>query len=232
MSKPSLEYVSLSPCTEAGFTYRPLEMAHDSLRLIRVRPDRSADGYLQLDLWHSVMPAKYLCVSYQWGSVARQHKVLIYGCRHAVGDNLHAFLQEVYTWAIRGFDEPLWIDAICIDQSCNSERGHQVQRMGSIYSNAQAVFVWLGDHGKLAEAFYGWISVAHEKDCPAHLRDQWDKIRYNAFWQRAWIKQEILLAQRVTVVLHGAKIEWTVLGGAIARSGSLNQLESEHAAHL
>jgi hypothetical protein len=53
-----------------------------------------------------------------------------------------------------GFEEPIWIDALCIDQGCNAERGHQVQRMGSIYSNAQEVFVWLGDHGELAEAFH------------------------------------------------------------------------------
>ncbi|KAJ4380885.1 hypothetical protein N0V86_004248 [Didymella sp. IMI 355093] len=104
--------------------------------------------------------------------------------------------------------------------------------MGCIYSCAQEVFVWLGDHGELAEAFYEWLAMAREEECPAHLRDQWDRIRFNTYWQRAWIKQEILLARRVTVVLRGAKIEWTVLGGAIARSGSLNQLENEHAAHL
>lgn len=232
MSNTSLDPSNLSRRAEAKFAYRPLDLAHDTLRLIRVRPDQSEDGYLQLDLWHSIMPAKYHCVSYQWGSVVRQHGILINGCRHAVGDNLHAFLQEVYTWAINGFDEPIWIDAICIDQSCNTERGHQVQRMGSIYSNAQEVLVWLGDHGELAETFYEWLSMAHENECPAHLRDQWDKIRFNSYWQRDWIKQEILLAQRVTVVLRGGKMEWTVLGGAIARSGSLDQLDHEHAAHL
>lgn len=232
MSNPSINSPSLIQRTEAEFAYRPLDLAHDSLRLIRVRPDRSADGFLQLDLWHSVMPAKYRCVSYQWGSVVHQHKILINGCKHAVGDNLHAFLQEMYIWAIHGFEEPIWIDVLCIDQGCNAERGHQVQRMGSIYSNAQEVFVWLGDHGELAEAFHEWLSMAHEDECPAHLRNQWDKIRFNGYWQRAWIKQEILLAQRVTIVLRGAKIEWTVLGGAIARSGSLDQLENEHAAHL
>ncbi|KAF3035038.1 hypothetical protein E8E12_006931 [Didymella heteroderae] len=232
MSLPPLDSTSSSERQGIEFTYRPLDLAQDSLRLIRVYPDRSRDGCLQLDLWHSVISAKYHCVSYQWGSDVRQHKICIKGCRFAVGENLHAFLQEVYTWAIHGFDEPIWIDAVCIDQSCNLERGHQVHLMGSIYSNAREVFVWLGDHGELADAFSEWLSVAHVKECPSHLHDQWNKIRFNTYWQRAWIKQEILLAQRVTVVLRGAKIEWTVLGGAIARSGSLTQLENEHAAHL
>jgi hypothetical protein len=232
MSSSSLEPSSSSEHHDVKFTYRPLDLASDSLRLVRVLPARSADGCLQLELWHSVMPAKYHCVSYQWGSAVRQHRILINGCNFAVGDNLHDFLQEVHGWATHGFAEPLWIDAICIDQSCNRERGHQVQRMGCIYSCAQEVFVWLGDHGELAEAFYEWLAMAREEECPAHLRDQWNRIRFNTYWQRAWIKQEILLARRVTVVLRGAKMEWTVLGGAIARSGSLNQLENEHAAHL
>ncbi|KAH6615385.1 heterokaryon incompatibility protein-domain-containing protein [Boeremia exigua] len=149
-----------------------------------------------------------------------------------ISENLHKFLQEVQIWAQRGFNQPLWIDAICIDQSCIVERGHQVQRMGTIYSNAQEVFVWLGSQGKLVDAFHNWLRMAHSRECPAHLRQQWDTVRFNPYWQRAWIKQEILLAKRVTVVLGGLKIEWAILGNAIARSGNLHQLQDEHAAHL
>ena len=39
----------------------------------------------------------------------------------------------------------LWIDAICIDQSNVEERNHQVPLMKTIYSNADAVQVWLGE---------------------------------------------------------------------------------------
>ena len=218
--------------SEGKFGYRPLDLGHDTIRLVRLLSDRSAEGCLQLDLWHSGLAARYHCVSYQWGSLSRQHKILLNGRAFVVGDNLHALLQEMHTWAQRGFNEPLWIDAVCIDQSCVVERGHQVQRMGTIYSNAQEVFVWLGDHGQLTRAFYDWLRMAHSHECPATLRRQWDTIRFNAYWQRAWIKQEILLAKRVTVVLRGAKIEWTVIGNAIAKSGNLNRLDDEHAAHL
>ena len=38
----------------------------------------------------------------------------------------------------------LWIDAICVDQQNLEERGHQVQRMGDVYSLAERVIVWLG----------------------------------------------------------------------------------------
>jgi hypothetical protein len=42
-------------------------------------------------------------------------------------------------------DRVLWIDALCIDQSNDEERGQQVQQMGSIYSKAERVFIWLGE---------------------------------------------------------------------------------------
>ncbi|ENH68160.1 Heterokaryon incompatibility protein 6, OR allele [Fusarium oxysporum f. sp. cubense race 1] len=38
----------------------------------------------------------------------------------------------------------LWIDQICINQADNKEKGQQVAMMGSIYSSATQVLVWLG----------------------------------------------------------------------------------------
>ncbi|KAK3353925.1 heterokaryon incompatibility protein-domain-containing protein [Lasiosphaeria hispida] len=40
----------------------------------------------------------------------------------------------------------LWADAICIDQSNDGERTHQVQLMGAIYRAAKRPVVWLGDN--------------------------------------------------------------------------------------
>ncbi len=39
----------------------------------------------------------------------------------------------------------LWIDAICINQDDIDERSQQVQIMGSIYTNAAEVLLWIGD---------------------------------------------------------------------------------------
>ena len=40
---------------------------------------------------------------------------------------------------------PIWIDAICINQSNNEEKSQQVAMMGEIYSGAAEVLVWLGE---------------------------------------------------------------------------------------
>ena len=38
----------------------------------------------------------------------------------------------------------IWIDAICINQEDNDEKGQQVQSMAKIYAKASRVIVWLG----------------------------------------------------------------------------------------
>jgi len=38
----------------------------------------------------------------------------------------------------------IWIDAICIDQQNDTEKGSQLKRMHEIYAGAQSVIVWLG----------------------------------------------------------------------------------------
>ncbi|OAG06026.1 HET-domain-containing protein [Paraphaeosphaeria sporulosa] len=42
----------------------------------------------------------------------------------------------------RGTKMPLWVDAVCIDQSNTSERTYQVRMMDRIYSEAECVVVW------------------------------------------------------------------------------------------
>jgi hypothetical protein len=64
--------------------------------------------------------------------------IIIDGGLFLVRRNLSCALKE-----LRRDCEPraLWIDAICINQSDADERGHKVSQMGSIYSNAEEVFI-------------------------------------------------------------------------------------------
>ncbi|KAL5321292.1 hypothetical protein ACEPPN_012107 [Leptodophora sp. 'Broadleaf-Isolate-01'] len=38
----------------------------------------------------------------------------------------------------------LWVDAVCINQSCIPERPTQVARMHDVYTQAETVYIWLG----------------------------------------------------------------------------------------
>lgn len=93
-----------------------------------------------------------------------------------------------------------WIDAICIDQENDLERGHQVNMMGDIYGGAACVITWLGPSSaglsQVMPAATGQ-SCLHEKSggelSPQALCD-------HPYWDRLWTAQEYILAQDVLLV--------------------------------
>lgn len=201
-------------CTAARALYRhdTLDRNTDSFRLIKVHRDRSEDGHIQLSLWQDcISSASYQCLSYRWGGAARSHIVVIDGELFYVGENLHAFLREVHNSNCQIDAEcPFWIDALCINQDSTQERGHQVQRMGHIYSKAKRVLIWLGQNHTQAPTLCEWIASSSES-CPKALSGGWEQICYDPYWYRAWIVQEVLLAKTVNVILPGATIEYGAL---------------------
>ncbi|EGS17432.1 uncharacterized protein CTHT_0067580 [Thermochaetoides thermophila DSM 1495] len=73
-------------------------------------------------------------------------------CDNPCGHHLRSLLRRL---AQEGSEEkgvvrlPLWVDALCINQSDILERNSQVMLMGDIYRGAAAVISWLGEHRKL-----------------------------------------------------------------------------------
>jgi hypothetical protein len=215
-----------------AFTHEALDQATDSFRLIKVLPTRSEEGHLQLSLWHdNISSASYRCVSYRWGETSPRHVVSINGKSFHVRSNLYHFLEEIFESRMYQ-DAALWIDSVSIDQSCIEERGHQVQQMGKIYTNAQEVLLWLGREITSARALCTWLQAQPATECPHHLGKAWDRIRFNPYWYRAWIVQEVLLNRCITVVLPGVTLAYNLLGRTIARFTSLERLEQESAAQL
>ncbi|KAH7378092.1 heterokaryon incompatibility protein-domain-containing protein [Cadophora sp. MPI-SDFR-AT-0126] len=82
----------------------------------------------------------YKALSYEWGPQTDQKPIALNGQEFHVGENLWWAL-----WYLRkdGSVSRLWVDALCINQKDESERGHQVSMMGKIFRNAQ-VICWLG----------------------------------------------------------------------------------------
>ncbi|KAI1042972.1 hypothetical protein LB505_009769 [Fusarium chuoi] len=83
---------------------------------------------------------KFTALSYVWGHNS-SHKIVCNG-----GDiNITQSCYEALT-SLRECCRPLtiWVDAICINQEDNSEKEQQIVLMGSIYTLAETVYVWLG----------------------------------------------------------------------------------------
>jgi hypothetical protein len=108
----------------------------------------------------------------------------------------------------------LWIDAICIDQENGSEKNHQVQQMGRIYSSAAETIAWLGDDKTLARLMkartpesillkaFGIARLA-AKATMVRQPEYYEALCNNAYWKRAWTVQEILHARHLFHLAQG-----------------------------
>lgn len=110
-----------------------------------------------------------------------------------------------------------WIDAICIDQFNVAERNHQVRRMGSIYSQAESVLIWLGEEKALNESLITTTKIfplPHRTSQQASTEQSIcsvNAIQSNPYWARLWIVQEIVLAREVFVLRGDGLFLWDVI---------------------
>ena len=82
----------------------------------------------------------FATLSYVWGPPAPQCRIQVNGDEIGIGRNLETALRY-YRHA--GWNMPLWVDALCINQGDLSERSAQVRFMDDIYSAAADTFVFL-----------------------------------------------------------------------------------------
>ena len=188
---------------------------------ICIRPELSAgEGLIQCDMTMDPPREDRVCLSYMWGSEEDQKSILIDSRPFSVRDNLWNFLDRA---RLTGITRPIWIDAICIDQTNVHMRNHWVQQMGRIFKEAAEVLVWLGDgepgievaldvmedigrswsrrsmHMYIAEdaeeEFHECMSEVHCN--PGSLHEAIMKLINLPYWNRLWIKQEVLLNRNV-----------------------------------
>lgn len=121
------------------FQYEALPDPKTTIRLLTISP---GSGPVQCSMTTSpIEPSAYSCLSYTWGDDTKLRRIYINGGRYSVRKNLLAFLHTARRY---GLVEPIWIDAICINQDDNFEKSSQVRMMGNIYYSASRVIVWLG----------------------------------------------------------------------------------------
>ncbi|KAK4204757.1 heterokaryon incompatibility protein-domain-containing protein [Triangularia verruculosa] len=127
------------------YQYQPLDLCADTIRLVRLCRG-SYDEKIHCELLETYIRdsegVPYEALSYTWGGTDRQGSIIVdQNSILRVTDNLYTALVNL---RYQHKDRLLWIDAICIDQNNDKERGHQVGQMRKIYQNAEEVLVWLG----------------------------------------------------------------------------------------
>lgn len=122
----------------------PHPLTGRTIRLLNIVPGY-ADSPLCCSLQEKTLDdafTLYYALSYCWGTGSSLEEIRCNSQPLLITPNLHAVLLE---YRRRGINIPLWVDAVCIDQTNVTERTSQVRMMQTIYSQAARVVVWLGE---------------------------------------------------------------------------------------
>ena len=198
----------------APLQYTPLE-EHNIRLFSAVQPvDRRAPLNFILRNYHLLETPHYAALSYCWGSSAKTETIRINGQHVAVTQNLHSALSDLREAAKNGRDhvDPrvnhLWVDAVCIDQSNDKERDHQVKHMWQIYHYASIVLSYLGPEGPDTAAAFRALAVQRPRPHGStraihdgaerggadgrpwsHADEVGAVLLYGEYWTRTWIVQ-------------------------------------------
>jgi len=120
---------------------------------------------------------------------------------------------------------PMWVDAICINQAYLSEKNHQIDLMGRIYSQSETTLMWLGLQdatssatmslvGKMSRDIirsgdthsYSWLADPAYDQLLARFapHDPVEAIKdlfmERPYWSRAWTLQDMALSKSVSMI--------------------------------
>jgi hypothetical protein len=163
----------------------------------------------------------YESISYAWGDKEKTHKIKVGNCQLAVTANAFEIIRD------RAFflkTRLIWIDAICINQTDETEKSGQIQLMRTIYRQASWVIVWLGNAPDATEAMR-FISRLYAKMHKYDLSNEelksilaigsqspgWPAFCHLLglpYWTRVWIIQEVAVASNVYISYGGESMTW------------------------
>lgn len=133
-----------------GYNYEPLSAEKNEIRLLRISGGPDSTIAATISKTSLDEDPAFNALSYVWGNVEGSKSITLAGESFAVTENLFVALSHL----VKDVDvasQLIWIDAVCINQNDVHERNHQVPLMGRIYSEAKAVYAWLGSGSKGVE---------------------------------------------------------------------------------
>ncbi|ROW05666.1 hypothetical protein VMCG_05273 [Cytospora schulzeri] len=121
---------------------QPLDLHAKQIRILHLLPGEGDDPIrCELQLANLGDQPYYEALSYVWGDAQDVRPILLEGREVQVTTNLEA--------ALRGLRFPaetrrMWVDALCINQTDDVEKTHQVHLMAEIYKETALALLWLG----------------------------------------------------------------------------------------
>ncbi|KFA68513.1 hypothetical protein S40285_05394 [Stachybotrys chlorohalonatus IBT 40285] len=194
-----------------GYCYKKLVEA-DAIRLLHLEAAGNRDAPLRGQLVHTTLSEidrdlieSFTALSYVWGDPAATNTVMVDGQVVGITTTLAMALRDMRD-SSRMFR--IWTDALCIDQTNNAEKSHQVAMMGQIYTAASHTIIHLGSlteetNAVLADTLTMGKSEAQTIAGRDLLRRPW--------FGRVWIFQELILSRDPWVQCGFVRIRWQEL---------------------
>ncbi|KAF5872025.1 putative het domain protein [Botrytis fragariae] len=197
---PPFSYASLAPLDSS------------TVRLLSLMPSRDETAALQGQLHNYPLQESdkethlYEALSYVWGGFDDPpHCIYINGNSLSITANLHAALLRLRNHTL---ERVIWVDALCINQQVDQEKGLQIQLMPRIYGQATQVIVYFGEAADDSDMALESIRVAadDENEKPrnslASKRNQESILRLlkRPWFQRIWVLQEVGLARSILII--------------------------------
>ena len=214
------------------FNYQPLDNNRNEIRVVKLQNQasnhESTDVVCRLEHVSLDDSPQYVALSYVWGDPGKTYPILVDGYQVQATENMYQALLQLQRAAN---SYTLWIDALCIDQTNNSEKSVQIQLMKRIYSQAAHVFIWLGleDEGsivaihQLRDLGQAFEKLRATPDFGSRLQpfvefllkegsirweEIWKLLRQRPWWRRLWIIQEAILAKEAVVICGSHSASW------------------------
>ncbi|KAM0324789.1 hypothetical protein ACHAQA_007755 [Verticillium albo-atrum] len=199
--------------------YQPIE-GKTEFRLLILEPGEFNDP-LQCRLYTaSTLDAPtYDAMSYTWadetGDATKSSTVRLDAQPFPVTKNCESAMKRVRR---QYSPRTIWIDAICVDQMNDRERGHQVQLMPQIYSKAREVFVYIGELESVSEKHFLQDLEVGKIDWSAGGQTSLiPKMLERRYFSRVWVLQEVALAKQATLICGDHTMPWLSFARSMLR---------------
>jgi hypothetical protein len=199
------------------YSYIPLESAQHT-RIVELEPALDISNPLRCRLVQVNLRDEfaYEAISYTWGSPVFSHDLFF-------DDKTLMNITPSLSDALRRFRLPLstrrlWVDAVCINQSDNSEKSTQIPLMARIFGEAQRVLVWLGYWPKEERVLEELSILARKMLLSSRTGENavsldrvfngLEQISKLPWFSRRWVIQEVVLNTDVSLFCGTWELSW------------------------
>lgn len=208
------------------YHYQPLPSSAQT-RVIVLEPsfDASAPLICRIDELRIESDEGFQALSYTWGEPSFTETLIVDKiCFLRITPNLRDALRR---FRLPSDSRRLWVDAVCINQKDEEEKGKQIPFMDVIYRGASAVLVWLGNYPTQAACLRSIAAYARrvgkERGPDSRVgRQEHSELLMSVsslvqlpWFSRRWIVQEAVLNPDVLLCCCDEELSWVRLANCL-----------------